>query len=91
MAFHVGQRVVCVDASPHKGTWARHLPPYVKGQQYTVTDVWLDKDDWYGDICVDGETHYTSAWRFRPITETKTDISIFTAMLGPKQRETIDG
>lgn len=30
------------------------------------------------------------AWRFRPVVEKKTDISIFTEMLKPKQRETAD-
>lgn len=82
MTFHVGQRVVCVDDSPSSDGW----PSLVKvGAIYTIDEAF---EHWSGRP---GVTLYevkpwphNSGWhahRFRPITERKTDISIFQRML----------
>lgn len=87
--FHVGMKVVCIDASLFN--WATFPNPEVGGIYVidAITDhipmgVKLKYDitiglslidfptDWYGSIC------------FRPLI--KTDISIFEAMLAPKQK-----
>ena len=87
MAFHVGQKVVCVDDSVGQLTRQREL---VKGSIYTVRslppwsnglylqEIVLPKADfgaWEGH-----EISFFST-RFRPIVERKTDISALTAIL----------
>lgn len=96
--FHVGQKVVCVDAEFQRGDFydATTLP--VEGTVYTVRDVFEPVP---GAICIrldeivndveDFECGMMEAGfmvrRFRPVVERKTDISIFKAMLNPsKQR-----
>lgn len=96
MRFHVGQKVVCVDDDPegHPGLFP------VAGQIYTIRWVGMFFNPWFktNKFCV----HLIEinrpagnltrcvvpyrASRFRPVVERKTDISIFTEMLGP-QRE----
>jgi hypothetical protein len=98
--FHVGQKVVCVDAQPNP----RALPTMdglQEGQIYHIR--------WFGEM-----THKTwgtfigirvqeifrqPAWagdtidlpynarRFRPLVEKKTDISIFKKMERPKTKQ----
>lgn len=89
MAFYVSQKVECVDDGPSKftGIVAGDLK---RGDVYTISAVgrhcshpvvWLvEKDPGPGHYCFD-------ARRFRPITERKTDISIFKAMLNPSKQE----
>lgn len=64
-----------------------------------VTVLWVG--EWRGATIIDLVEYPTEErdgfvrgyWAavFRPIVAKPTSISIFTAMLGPKQRETIDG
>ena len=71
------------------------------GAIYTIRAVGLYDDDapvvWLDEILIRrapkgkkaknvGDVPY-GAWRFRPLIENKTDISIFTEMLKPKQLE----
>lgn len=83
MAFHVGQKVVCVDDEP-RFPWPTSRVK--RGKVYTVTHIF---SDWLSVEVAEAEAWgKTGFWRdrFRPIVETKTDISIFTAMLTGKRR-----
>jgi hypothetical protein len=76
--FHVGQKVVCVEGEP---TWG-----LFEGSVYTISRVGLfggkvtrhhvDVSEIRNEIPLGWR-----ATRFRPLVETKTDISIFTNML----------
>lgn len=94
MTFHVGQKVVCVDAGDINGfgcRWMDDDAPTV-GSVYTVTSIHADCT---GDTVFHlveiprgpiarrqwGESAGYNVVRFRPVVERKTDISIFTAML----------
>lgn len=98
MNFRVGQKVVCVDDSI--GCWVKHKT-LEAGRVYTIRG--FDVVDVVGHPGVfleevinenyppctrwsDIEISYRPE-RFRPVIERKTDISIFTEMLTPKQRE----
>lgn len=92
MAFHVGQKVVCVDDSPSsKGV----VPKVVKGRVYTIisfegTDAWGDEGYLVAEAepsKAQGHRYGFRGNRFAPYQERKTDISVFTEMLKPKQRE----
>lgn len=80
--FHVGQKVVCVDDSPD----ALGRPLVVmKDHIYTVSSSFY----WNGipaillqEVCP-GSAPGWFAYKFRPITERKTDISIFKRLLVP--------
>lgn len=90
MTFHVGQKVVCVDASGAADGFI------VKGAIYTVR--WLGErprdfgpgvmlDEASGGFHEEAGVEYCFCiTRFRPIVERKTDISIFTAMLNPSKQ-----
>lgn len=73
-------RVVCIDARP---TSTLRIPvPLKKGKIYTVTGQDSEPDE-FGGLAyflaeVEGIFYH---WRFRPVVERKTDISIFTRML----------
>lgn len=77
--FAVGQKVVCVDASPAANPWHRQHPLALK-QIYVIRSL-------AGPYCIDidGSGRAWQNWRFRPLVEGKTDISIFTKMLTPKR------
>ena len=82
MAFYVGQKVVCVDAS--------RAPLLEKNKVYKITSIQLPY--LRVDCPPDGVTGTESdrgyqQWRFRPVVEPNTDISIFTAMLDPARIE----
>ncbi len=92
--FVVGQKVVCVDVS-EKLVAAANYP--IVDNVYTIRKIVLDGDHiivLLSEIC---NLHISSrigepgfgASRFRPLTERKTDISIFTKMLTDKQVETV--
>lgn len=80
MAFHVGQKVVCVDDDDGSSALIK------KGRIYTISAIvggyleFCERDTWSAN----GYKGWY-AWRFRPVVEPKTDISIFTAMLTPKK------
>lgn len=95
MSFRVGQRVVCIDAGPEKTApdhrWVPGEEP-VEGQTYTVRRCFADGQGelllWLNEVCraplsraLYGEDAGYGAFRFRPVVERKTDISIFTKML----------
>lgn len=87
MAFHVGQRVVCVNDRPINGP---HLGGLKRGQVYTVSGFGACADGSLGvhveEIWREGGTPFF-AHRFRPVVERKTSIAIFEAMLTPSQVE----
>lgn len=75
MTFNVNQKVVCVDASLPANPWhCQH--PLVDRQIYVVHAL-------AGPECIDidGSGRAWQNWRFRPLVESKTDISIFTEIL----------
>jgi hypothetical protein len=76
MSFHVGQKVVCIDASLPANPWHR-ANPLTKGRIYVVRHLFVKCID------IDDSQRGWQNWRFRPVVETKTDISIFTEMLTP--------
>lgn len=86
MAFYVGQKVVCVDSGPVRNAHGHiySAPQLRVGHVYTVSGVLsacvvlLAEVD-PGRPRFDGFT----SWRFRPVVERNTDISIFEAMLSP--------
>lgn len=81
--WRVGQKAVCVRADDN---W--HL---VEGAIYTVTGVKPGHFGFCDGLYVAEAAHYCGtafyATRFRPVVETKTDISVFTRMLTPSKRE----
>ena len=105
MSFHVGQKVVCVDA---RHTNADDVAELVVGAIYTIR--WIGEHSgpshwcgyWAPAICVRlEEVRRETDWgrlafdipflasRFRPIQERKTDISVFTKLLAPKELERV--
>lgn len=82
MTFHVGQKIICVDA--------RQNPYLTEGSIYTVKEVasWTfasgNRGIW---VCeadqISGAPFY--CFRFRPLVERQTSIEIFTAMLKPSK------
>jgi hypothetical protein len=88
--FHVGQKVVCVEDE-----WPGFVDcPLVKGAIYTVDEIIAPELTWSFDgIDVRpsirlvetrnnvAEIDSFNPARFRPLVETKTDISVFQAML----------
>jgi hypothetical protein len=96
--FHVGQKVVCVDADPCTYTPAGvgDLDGLTRGEIYTIRRIgespfWSGTPNvWLVEISrplfFGGEPGYHTG-RFRPVVERKTDISIFQAMLNPKHEQ----
>lgn len=82
--LRAGQKVVCVDDKPMPGyVFAPGFKPH-KGRVYTVKRVFIN---YRGHPSVDlfelenkNNIGYRT-FRFRPITERKTDISVFTEIL----------
>jgi hypothetical protein len=95
--FHVGQRVVCVDASPNRH-WKKKV--LTAGRIYIIRAV--DTGDWQPPgwgLHLEGIQIANPAgghpWafhpaRFRPVKERPTDISVFTAMLNGKPQPSQD-
>jgi len=94
--FRVGQKVVCVDASPI--TPGSIFTGAQEGGIYTVRWVGPYEDE----PCIRLQETQRDCWvrgvrdlpyrscRFRPLVERKTDISIFKALLNPtKQTERV--
>jgi hypothetical protein len=104
MTFHVGQKVVCVNASFRNGPWDKgrvNLP--VLNSIYTVRDVgtewWadgaVDEALWLAEIAnpvarwsIGPSPRELGFWAQRFVPVRETDISIFTAMLN-KQPERV--
>lgn len=85
MSFRVGQKVECVDASTTPG----YSPvPLTEGAIYTVRWVGDDRGPRGGGehirlagVVRRGRDMPFIAYRFRPVADRPTDISIFTKML----------
>lgn len=101
MSFRVGQKVVFVGGGSDGCHVVPVKTKLEKGKQYTIREIDDVYTPYFGfpgirveEIInnkvrwVGGETEpCRTADEFRPIVEHKTDISIFTKMLTPKQRE----
>lgn len=89
--FKVGQKVVCVDASP---TTSGLRCALTEGFVYTVSGIEDFELQGVGGIYVAEATGIDDAFhhpafritRFRPAVERKTSIEIFTKMLTPKRQ-----
>lgn len=99
--FHVGQKVVCLDADLDDGLLTYHSP-LVEGGIYVVEAVCLGSGFYHGEwvegvgLVLVGVNNPSSsdqrefnAARFRPLRERKADIAIFTRMLTPN-KERVD-
>jgi hypothetical protein len=84
--FHVGQKVVCVDASD--GEWndirGGATGYLVEGEVYTVASIRKEPEVTF--LRLEGVFSGWASIRFRPVVERKTDISIFRAMLNPSKQ-----
>lgn len=86
--FVVGQKVVCINDQPRRPTAEKLL---TIGNIYTVSGFDIDLVDqiFITLMETDGKGYWSisnPAWfphRFKPLEETKTDISIFTKLLRP--------
>jgi hypothetical protein len=98
--FHVGQKVVCVDRGPNGRLYPGERNAVV-GSVYTIREIIVSFDEGWGvylaeivnPVVTTATGHLERAFhkgRFRPIVETKTDISIFTAMLPPTVPRKLD-
>lgn len=84
MEFYIEQEVECINAD-------ESLDLLTVGAKYTIIGFGLDAKEL--------PTLYTTnapypGWyisRFHALTSRPTSISIFIAMLGPRQKETVDG
>lgn len=97
--FHVGQKVVCVNADPYAfghtgGGWFPGEAP-IEGRHYTVTGI--HRENGYvkltlAEISRHRATGFTGyrADRFRPLRKRSTDISIFKEMLVSPPKEVVD-
>jgi hypothetical protein len=91
--FHVGQKVVCVNAAKSYPTddleyghvyTIRSLVTEVLFQEGRATGVKLNEIKRSSEV--DSDVFWVLE-RFRPVVERKTDISIFTAMLTPAKAD----
>lgn len=98
--FYVGQKVICVDDSLRNDPGVKYygdLDGLTKGEIYTIRSVDIDPFDKLPVIRVFEITRSNGleyeepyelgfyAYRFRPIIERETDISIFKKMLKPEK------
>lgn len=86
--FHVGQKVVCVDASPDLNG---EPTPAALNTVYTVDGIDACGPHCCGLILAEVPLHL-GRWshcsmRFRPIVERKTDISVFHKILRKSARK----
>lgn len=95
MAFYVGQKVVCVNAESTPGREWLDAELLVENAVYSVREIrWNPVTNrpnlLLNEIRRNQETNRVqffgyAPYRFRPLVEKKTDISIFTKMLTPTQ------
>lgn len=93
--FYVGQKVVCINQEGIASDLPFPIEVPVKGRVYTIRDSFFHSIAGADAVRLveiknpiypydNGMLeHCFGAFRFRPIEETKTDISIFTDMLRP--------
>lgn len=89
--FHVGQRIVCVrDDWAWPSSYRPDKPLPRRGQLFTVREAvphWMTGEPYVRLVEIrlaPARTDYEPAFRgscFRPVTERKTDISVFEHML----------
>ena len=81
--FHSGQKVVCVN-SEDAGALAFQTI-LIKGNIYTVYDVYEYDNNIYVRLEETGTKRGNGwfHWRFRPLIEKKTDISVFKKLENP--------
>ena len=83
--FRVGQRVICIDATPYHGDWADGVDPLVEGAVFTISRSNYPSPIFSGDVVISvrelTNPYGYFASRFRPAVERKTNIDIFTKML----------
>ena len=97
--FYVGQKVVCIDNTPQPNSldFGDGERPLV-GNIYTITFIFKDIATGSNVLCFhlaeirrdnlsremwDNEDIGYGAFRFKPLIEKKTDISIFKALINP--------
>lgn len=96
MAFHVGQKVICINADPKafiKETWWND-PTFCleKDAIYTIRQIIPDHQHFNKKATairvyeIDRSMPFW-AERFRPLVERKTDISVFEKLLDPANHE----
>lgn len=90
MTFHIGQKVVCVDARAKCDCGC--ATRLVTGQVYTVRAVFV----LFGNEGIHVEETSPLKWtsgyassRFRPVVEKKTDISVFTEILNRESKSRV--
>lgn len=102
--FYTGQKVVCIDDSNVPGEWGASVSEELhKGKIYTVRwiGMWTSYVDPVPILGVRLEELYRDigdgrgdvpfyAWRFRPLLEKKTDISIFRSLLNPARHKVLE-
>lgn len=85
MAFHVGQKVVCVD-DVHVTFKTKH-PALEKGRVYEIASFGKTTRGWPGVHLVDVINPFDDVafyyWRFRPLTDRKSSVS-FTMGADPE-------
>ena len=89
--FRVGQKVVCINNKGLRYSIPNE-PRVLEGAIYTVSAVDVrfglpvirTEETWHDDR---NPFSWLYARRFRPLVETKTDISIFQKMLTPKKEK----
>jgi hypothetical protein len=87
MTFHVGQKVIFI--GPQHWSVRPTLRLSVSAN-YTVAayaSSWVWPDEFVIQLFGRGDGVWYRAIRFRPITEVKTDISIFTEILKTRELE----
>ena len=96
--FYVGQKVVCIanwrpysnayNNAPKKGSiyTVRELLNLGTAPSIRLVEIVNDPVDVYVNIGFAIEASWITT-AFRPLTERKTDISVFRALLNPKQVE----
>ena len=77
--FRVGQKVVCVDA--RQNGWSRQW--VLKGEIYIIAAIRSDDMGDRVDLVGVQKPNGFFPYRFRPLTDRKTSIEIFTRMLKP--------
>jgi hypothetical protein len=85
MAFHVGQKVVCILDRWVNLYGGEQVPGPKKGEVCTITKI----SSWNKFTMIDlaGWGRCYSAANFRPVVEKPTSIAIFTAMLTPSPKQ----
>lgn len=89
MSFHIGQKVVCVNAAQRRDSWGKLPESLVRGAIYTIRDVYeshlppaigVRLEEIQGPFCPFWREEIGfHAIRFRPVRETNIDV--FTKML----------